>query len=169
MCTTIRGLSCRWDGRGPNKGKDLPGPRQRWPTGACFDSVETDRPVPLEKTGGDTKGEIEFAVVFVAGRVEWERCGGSDPRPWTHPFLTTPLCTPLRGFQCEDHMTQATDLFPIPPFAHSFLYRRILLLQQTPSTPFLHPPFLRSPPVRTMSEGQGQMQRRPNPILMCNP
>lgn len=32
-------------------------------------------------------------------------------------------------------MTQATDLFPFPPFNHSFLYRQILLLQQTPSTP----------------------------------
>lgn len=49
-----------------------------------LDSVETDRPVPLERQragGKGTKGEIEFAAGLVAGGVERERCGGSDPRP----------------------------------------------------------------------------------------
>lgn len=37
-------------------------------------------------------------------------------RPWplTHPGLTTPCPSSLRGFQCAAHMTQATDLSPIP-------------------------------------------------------
>lgn len=160
--------------------KALPGPRRRWPTCPCLDSVETDRPVPLGRQRGKApKGKLSLRRFSWPAGLNESDVAAQTLDPELIHFSPRPCPPPLRGFQCEDHMTRATDLFPLtPPFAHSFPYRRILLLQQAPSTPSCilpssaHPspqPSPHPPPVRTMFEGQGQMQRRPYPIFICNP